>query len=255
MKVFTYNILDGGVGRADPLAEVIEAQDADVIALIEADDAEVVARIARRLGHDVVTAEGYGHSVAILSRWTIVSSINHALLEPGAPRSLLEALIRTPAGADVPIFALHLHARAFEADEQARLRETAVLLRTTHDLRTRNVPHVLMGDFNANSPIQQIDISRCKQTTQEAYRANGNQLPRVVIENLLDHGYVDTLHAHLGDAAATETTFTTHEPGQRVDYVFTYGIDPGRIRRAWVERDRLATFASDHYPVGAEIDV
>lgn len=255
MKVFSYNILDGGVGRADPIAEVIEAQDADAIALIEADDPDVVARIARRLNYDVITAEGHGHSVALLSRWTIVESINHALLEPGAPRSLVEARVRTPAGDVLPIFALHLHARAFESDEQARLLETAALLHITHDLRTKNVRHVLMGDFNANAPMQKIDIAACKKKTQEAYRANGNQLPRVVIENLLDHGYVDTLHAVHGDAAATMTSFTTHEPGQRVDYVFTFGIDRPRIRNAWIERDRLATFASDHYPVGAEIDV
>jgi endonuclease/exonuclease/phosphatase family metal-dependent hydrolase len=48
-------------------------------------------------------------------------------------------------------------------------------------------------------------------------------------------------------------TFTTQHPGQRVDYIFTHGVDRRHIADAWIERDRLATYASDHYPVGAEI--
>lgn len=232
---------------------MIEAQRADTIALIEADDRDVVDRIARRLGYDVVVAEGHGHSVAVLSRWTIVESINHALLEPEAPRSMVEVQVRTPSGVKFSIFALHMHPRAAESDEQIRLKQTAALMRITHALRTAGTPHVLMGDFNANSPIQRIDISACKPKTQAAYHANGGHIPRRVIENLLDHGYVDTLHAIHNDAAATMTSFTTHEPGQRVDYVFTFGLDRAGIKDAWIVRDRLATFASDHYPVGAEI--
>ena len=34
MRLVSYNILDGGEGRADPLAEVIEAQRPDVIGLV-----------------------------------------------------------------------------------------------------------------------------------------------------------------------------------------------------------------------------
>jgi len=34
MRVVSYNILTGGEGRADPLAEVLLAQRADVIALV-----------------------------------------------------------------------------------------------------------------------------------------------------------------------------------------------------------------------------
>ena len=41
--------------------------------------------------------------------------------------------------------------------------------------------------------------------------------------------------------------------GQRVDYIFAHGIDPNRIRDAWAEHDRLARYASDHFPIGAEI--
>ena len=255
MRIVTYNILDGGVGRADPIGEVLEAQNADVIVLVEADDDFVVDRTAKRLKMDVITARGRGHAVAILSRWTILHTVNHALVHDDSPRSLCEAIVRTPGGTELPVIGLHLHARAFEEDETTRQHEMACLMRVTHAYRTQNRPHVLAGDFNSNSPIQVIDPTRCKQTTRDAWHANGGNLPRRLIENLLDHRYTDTLHAARPDDAKTLASFTTHQPGQRVDYVFTYGLDAARIQSAWIEHDRLATYASDHYPVGAQIDV
>lgn len=255
MRIVTYNLLDGGIGRADPIGEVLEAQRADVLVLVEADDDFVVDRTARRLKMDAIVAPGHGHRIAVLSRFTMVQTVNYALVCPDPPRSCCEAIIRLPTGVELPVIGLHLHARANESDESRRQQEIACVMHATHDYRTQNRPHLLAGDFNSNSPIQEIDITRCKESTRKAYADNGNQIPRRVIENLLDHGYVDTLHAARGDAARTLTSFTTHEPGQRVDYVFGFGFASSQIKNAWIERDRLATYASDHYPVGAEIDV
>src|SRR5687767_4342617 len=130
MRIVSYNILDGGEGRADPLAEVIEAQRPDVVALIEADHPEVLARITKRLNMDHVVARGETHSVAILSRWPIAESINHSARSEcdDRPRCLLEALILDPSGQQWTVAALHLHPRAAEADEEFREREIAGLL-------------------------------------------------------------------------------------------------------------------------------
>jgi endonuclease/exonuclease/phosphatase family metal-dependent hydrolase len=70
---------------------------------------------------------------------------------------------------------------------------------------------------------------------------------------MLDSGYVDTLHAVRADYATTHGTFSTQQPGQRVDYIFTHGLKKSRLKDAWIEYDRLAKYASDHFPVGAEI--
>ena len=78
-------------------------------------------------------------------------------------------------------------------------------------------------------------------------------MPRRVISKVLEAGYVDTLAARHELYAATTGTFTTQTPGQRVDYIFTHGIDRSRIRDAWIEYDRLAKYASDHFPIGVEI--
>jgi endonuclease/exonuclease/phosphatase family metal-dependent hydrolase len=38
-----------------------------------------------------------------------------------------------------------------------------------------------------------------------------------------------------------------------VDYVFAYGIEKTALIDAWIEKDRLAKYASDHFPIGLEV--
>jgi endonuclease/exonuclease/phosphatase family metal-dependent hydrolase len=254
MRLLSYNILNGAEGRADPVAEVIEAQRADVIGLVEADHPEVLDRIVRRLDMDYVVAPGELHSVSLLTRWPILESINHALLRPGL-KCMLEALVRDPEGREIPVVVLHLHPQATEADEQQREREIAIVLDILERHRKADRPHIVMGDFNANSPIQQIDISQVKESTRLAMQQNGGTLPRRVMQKLFDAGYLDTLAAADPQAARTRGSFSTQYPGQRVDYILTHGLRPGSIKTAWIETDRLAKYCSDHYPVGVELAI
>jgi exodeoxyribonuclease III len=253
MRIVSYNILDGGEGRADPLAEVIEAQRPDVVALVEADDLTVVERIARRLKMDFVHAPGNSHASVLMSRWTIRESINHAALRPELEKSLLQATVATPELGDVSFGVVHLHAHGGEEDEAIRERELAVLLEVFRPDRGAKRPHIICGDLNANAPSQQIDPARTKERTRKDWEANGGMLPRRVVQAMLDAGYLDSLHAVDAGVAHTTGTFSTQFPGQRVDFIFTHGIALPRLRKAWIEQDRLATYASDHYPVGLEI--
>ncbi len=253
MRLVTYNILDGGEGRADPLAEVLIAQRPDVVALVEADVPAVVERIAKRLSMDFIRAGGRHHTSALLSRWPIRETINHAAFNPGISRSLLEAVVVDPAGTAWPIGVLHLPAGATDADEASRLRDLGVILGLFEHHREVNRPHILCGDFNATAPYQRIDIARCKARTQSAYRENGDRLPRRLIQAVLDAGYHDTYRATHDEQTEVTGSFDTQNPGQRVDFIFTFGVSPVRHTAAWVEQDRLAKYASDHFPVGAEI--
>lgn len=251
MRVISYNILNGGEGRADPLAEVIEAQRADVVALLEADNLPVIEHIAGRGGMDYIFAPTGGHAGAILSRWPITATINHAVGSGHWMNAFVEARVAAPDGTVWPIVAVHFAAHATEEREQLREKQLdALSVRLEH---LRGKPHILCGDFNANSPVQQIDPQKCQPRTRDEWTANGGRIPRRVVQRLLDAGYIDTLHAVDPQFAATAGTFTTQFPGQRIDYIFTHGIDRSRIKSAWVEYDRLAKYASDHFPVGAEI--
>jgi endonuclease/exonuclease/phosphatase family metal-dependent hydrolase len=250
MRLVSYNILDGGVGRADPLAEVIEAQRPDIVALVEADDHSVVERIARRLKMDFVIGAGRRHGAAICSRWRIDESINHSLLREDFSDCLLEATI---AG-QWTLAAVHLHPRAREQDESRREAEVQAILDIFRPHRQSGRAHLLAGDFNANSPIQRIDPQKCKPRTREDIAANGGVLPRRAVQKLLDEGYVDCLHAVVGSDAANVGSFTTQCPGQRVDYVFAWGVSKARMKEARIEQGRLAKDSSDHFPIVVEIE-
>lgn len=253
MRCVSYNILDGGEGRADPLAEVILAQNADVVAIVEADDAGVMQRLSQRLGKDMVIGAGAGHAVALLSRWRIGDTVNHAAIRADGPRCFLSAEVFSPEGAVWHFSVVHFSPRATDADERRRESELSVLLDVLAPLRRAERRHVVMGDFNANAPYQRIDPTRCKEKTRRAWEQNGGMIPRRVVARLLDEGYLDTLRAANPSAAENVGTFSTQMPGQRVDYVFAYGVASSTIVGAWVETDRLARYASDHFPVGAEL--
>jgi endonuclease/exonuclease/phosphatase family metal-dependent hydrolase len=253
MRLSSYNILDGGEGRADPLAEVLLAQKPDIVVIVEADDADVLTRLGKRLNMDFVRGEGKKGAAAIFSRWTIRDSVNHAALDKRIHKSFLEATILSPAGAEWTIGAVHLSAHAAEENERKREEELKAVLDGFKPMRKSKARHIICGDFNSNSPVQKIDIAKCKKATQEEYAENGNVIPRRVVQKILDAGYIDTLHAFDQTAGESAGTFTTQTPGQRVDYIFAYGIDPKSIRAAWIETDRLAKYASDHFPIGVEL--
>jgi endonuclease/exonuclease/phosphatase family metal-dependent hydrolase len=254
LRLVSYNILDGGEGRADPLAEVVQAQNPDIVVLVEADDPGVVQRIADRLRMEAIHAEGRRHGGAILSHWRIAETINYSLLRDEFSDCVLEATIVDPAGQKWPVTAVHLHPRASLEAEARRMREINVLLEISAPMRKKGEIHLLAGDFNANSPIQQIVPEQCKPRTRREFVANGGMIPRQCVQTLLSAGYVDTLQQIEGDSAGTIGSFTTQFPGQRVDYIFSFGLDALRISEATVEQDRLARYASDHFPVTAQID-
>jgi endonuclease/exonuclease/phosphatase family metal-dependent hydrolase len=253
MRLLSYNILDGGVGRADQLADVIASQQPDLVALVEAEDEAVLDHLARRLDMDVLFAPGNTHASALLTRWPVRESINHAPLHKGLEKSFLEATVVDPTGRDWTLGVLHLHAHGTEADEDQRTRELEIVLKAFSSHRAASHPHLLCGDFNANAPYQLIDPAKCKPRTQKEWAQNGGGLPRRAVQKVLNAGYVDTLRQVDPKASETAGSFNTQSPGQRVDYVFAYGLGPSVLGGAWIERSAQAKDASDHFPVGVEI--
>jgi endonuclease/exonuclease/phosphatase family metal-dependent hydrolase len=255
MRLVSYNILDGGEGREKILGDVIDAQRPDLVGLVEADNRDVVERLAIRLKMDFVHAPGNAHASALLSRWPVRESINHAVVHPAKlEKSLLEAVVVDPVtGTPWTVGVVHLHAHGTEEAERKREQELEVVLRVFETQRLAGSPHVICGDFNANAPYQRIDPKKCKPRTQREWQENGGGLPRRVVQRILDAGYKDSLREVDPAASETKGTFTTEFPGQRVDYLFTFAFDRPKLKKAWIASDPPAKDASDHYPVGAEI--
>lgn len=204
MRIVTYNILNGGEGRADPLAEVIEAQRADIVSLVEADDPAVLERIANRLKMDYIHAAGERHAVALLSRWPIERSINHAAIHPLDGGCLLEATIVPPGRDGVVVGVIDL------GDNHPNI--SAIVSRFDAP------PALLMGSLRTASAGL-----------------------------LIESGFADL---HAGDPVPT---FPTSAPVERRDFIFAKGMDPTKRKTAWTEQDRLARYASDHFPIGVEL--
>jgi exodeoxyribonuclease-3 len=254
MRILSYNILDGGADRIDALTNVISDARPDVACLVEADEPAVVGKIAGRLKMDFIHAPGNKKASAILSRFPIVETVNHAPLHKELTKSFVEATIEDASGRQWILGVLHLHAHATEMDEAIREREIEVVLKIFEPRRSSGTPHLLMGDFNANAPYQRIDPDRCKPSTRREWAENGGYIPRRVIQRVLDAGYVDSLRAVDPVASEALGSFSTQFPRQRVDFIFTFAIDPALMRAATIIQSEASRSASDHFPTFVEID-
>jgi exodeoxyribonuclease-3 len=255
VKICTYNILEGGTGRIDPLAEVLRLAAADVVIIQEAWDASLFHKLADRLGMDRFLAENPANphgSTGLLSRRPIRTAVNHAPLDKRLTRSAFHAVVE--GGSDLPwlpLVGLHLHARETFADEAVRLAELPAIFDIAAALPG---PHLLAGDFNTSHPDQVIDIAKLRPSSRQRIAGQNSELPRDVIRHVLARGYVDahTLHR---TPSAFDTTLTTAYPAMRVDFLFVTAGLASRLKSCDVFKPEMARFASDHFPVVAELDL
>ena len=253
MRLLSYNIRQGGVGRAEQIAEVIKAANADVVALQEATHPEVVERIAKLADFPFFGSQRF-HSTGFLSRlpvrqhaWRHPPRTRHALLEV----SLAEGFPR--------LFVLHLRAWFSKWSERQRARELrglldglqAQLIREKHAFAF----HVLAGDFNALAPGERFNSSPMPRWIRAMVWLSGRDIARSTIEMMRADGYVDawrTVHANLETESGH--TFPVWNPHVRLDYVFTPKQYSSRFTSCEVRQtpDVVRT-ASDHFPLLVEI--
>ena len=253
MRFLTYNIREGGVGRAEAIAEVISAANPDVVALQESRDPAVVERIAGIAGFPFWGSRA-AHSTGFLSRvpvlehkWRQLPRTRHAVLEV----SLAEGRPR--------VFVVHLRAWFSNWTERQRARELRGLLDGIQEQLTREnrafAFHVLAGDFNALAPGEAFDSSPMPRWIRGMVWLNGRDIARTTIDMMRADGYVDawrTLHRNLDDAPGH--TFPVWNPHVRLDYVFTPTEFASRFTSCEVRRTPdVARTASDHFPLLVEI--
>lgn len=253
MRFLTYNIREGGIGRAEQLAEVIRDSRADFVALQEARDPPTVERIAALAGFPAFGARPM-NSTGFLSRvpvldfaWRHPPRTRHALLEV----SLADGMPR--------VFVLHLRAWFSRWSEQQRARELRGLLEGIRQqlLREENAFafHVLAGDFNALAPGERFDPSPMPAWIRGMVWLSGRDIARSTIELMRAGGYLDawrTMHPDVEQAPGY--TFPVWHPHVRLDYVFTPAAYADRFRRCEVRRTPdAARTASDHFPLLVEL--
>ncbi len=253
MRLLTYNIREGGVGRAEQIAEVITAANPDVVALQEARSPAVVEQIAKVAGFKFFGSRT-SHSTGFLSNvpvlaydWRHPPRTRHALLEvalaDGYPR----------------IFVLHLRAWFSKWTERNRARELRGLLDGIQEQLIREKRafafHVLAGDFNALAPGEVLDASHMPRWIRAMIWLSGRDIARSTIEMMQSDGYVDAWRTLYGDHKSEPGyTFPVWDPHVRLDYVFTPTEFASRFTACEVRRtpDTVRS-ASDHFPLLVEI--
>ncbi|MFL5608069.1 MAG: endonuclease/exonuclease/phosphatase family protein, partial [Gemmatimonadaceae bacterium] len=180
MRFLTYNIREGGVGRAEQIAEVISAANPDVVALQEAREPAVVQRIADLAGFPFCGARRL-HSTGFLSR---IPVLDHGWRHPPRTR---HALLEVSLADGFPrVFVLHLRAWFSKWSERQRARELRGLLDGIREQLIREEHafafHVLAGDFNALAPGERFDSSPMPAWIRGMIWLSGRDIARSTIE-------------------------------------------------------------------------
>jgi endonuclease/exonuclease/phosphatase family metal-dependent hydrolase len=246
LRVLTYNILRGGVGRERQLAAVINAHAPDIAVLQEATRPDVVARLASATGMTISGAVR-GRSLGFLSRIPIAE---HRWIRPlFSQHAFLEIV---PAGLDVRLFGVHLSAVHAAWTERRRVRELRMLL--TAIKRHDESHHVLLGDFNTLAPDERLDVAKLPRRLRLLVWLSGGRIRWQTIAIMLGAGYIDGFR--LLHASETGLTFPTWDPHVRLDYVFVPKPFADRLTECLVltEGD-LVGAASDHFPMLAVIRI
>jgi endonuclease/exonuclease/phosphatase family metal-dependent hydrolase len=161
-RILSYNILVGGTRRIDFIEQMIRMAEPDVVGLVEAHDLRVVQELARRLGMEYRTNASpdgsWRTSLALLSRLPIISSAIHSA-DKAISRPLLEVGLEDESGERLTVFVNHLVAEFSKGrgGDGLRQKEVQAILEV---LCAHHEPHILMGDFNALAPGDQLKVSR-----------------------------------------------------------------------------------------------
>ncbi|MBI1368039.1 MAG: hypothetical protein GC162_05230 [Planctomycetes bacterium] len=247
LRLVSYNILNGGLGRLDPIYETLAYLDADVIGLCEADDPAGAQYLADKLGMQCLIAESPNgpHHVAMLTRLPVVQMINLGVGAPQLNRAAMESVLDVD-GEALRVVLMHL---APHFDHEAdRLAELEAIFRA---MTPGNRPTMLMGDLNAVAPAADVDSAALAPHRRQRLAERGGKIDRDVIARIEKAGYADAYDLCHPDAPAV--TFTTGFPALRLDYIFLSSDLVERVVGADVERGGFAPYCSDHFPLWADL--
>jgi len=220
MRVMTYNIRGGlgmdGQRSTERIAEVILAQDADIVCLQEVHQrlpqsgfSDQPGQLQKFLGLPVTFQANLriglgGYGLAVVSRYPVGTVQNHLLPSVREQRGVLEVRLDTPNG-PLALFCTH-----FGLSGEERVKQAARLAELVSDAA---YPVIVCGDFNERSDAPAV---------------------RLLLEQT---GLVDA------DAALDRWTYPVNALEARIDYVF-YSLSLACRELLVVE-----TQASDHLPV------
>lgn len=245
LRLLSYNIRYGGIGREAALAAVIAGAAPDVVILQEATSPAVVERLARGTGM-AQWGSRRGRSLGFLSR----ASLGH--VEWHKPRVSRHAFLEiVPEGGTWRIYGVHLSAVHAAWTERRRQHELRALLASIR--RRQPGPHALVGDFNTLAPGELLDVEKLPRRLRALVWLSGGRIRWRTIQTILDAGYADAFRHLQPDLVGC--TFPTWNPHVRLDYLFMPAHYAATVRSCTVLTTPPAAAASDHFPLLSELDV
>ncbi len=251
LRLLTYNVDAGARDRLDGIHQVLDAVDADVVALTEANDPDVVATLAARLGMSYAWERGSGdRHIATLSRFPILQT--RVYRTPPLTQVALETRLGSPAG-PLTVYGVHFLPYLLLPYEIRRWQAVGKLLGLIRD-QGPVPPHVIVGDLNAVGPGDRVLHRRNPARMRRVMALQLWIVFRLAIPRLLRAGYVDCFRAlHPDDPGFT---FMPGNPTTRYDYIMA-SPPLAAVLRACRVVDELPGLGavSDHFPLVAEFEM
>jgi exodeoxyribonuclease-3 len=267
LKIMTYNTLYGGYDGNDNkryklLTAVITSEDPDILLLQELkqftqDGSQRYYQLEKDVGLRGFLAPALNTALntAIFIRNNIMQPLSFETdsVHFHHATAILKVKIKE---VEKPLTVICVHLCPFSA--QIRLNEVAYLFNyaAAHDYT------IMAGDFNAVSPLDEEPVGIWELKEHHLVRYLGTHSQKVdhaVLSKLYAAGYIDVAHLLQKNNEATVPVLgfknNTEFMSFRSDYILCTKALSGAFKRYDVIKNENTDFASDHYPLVAELEL
>ncbi|MBI5876606.1 MAG: endonuclease/exonuclease/phosphatase family protein [Chloroflexi bacterium] len=250
MRILTFNIREGAVGRGLAVLQSLRNAAPDVIVLQEVLDRANAWYFADALDMSMVFADSNARTrnIALLTRNTILAA--EAFHPFPLLRTLLQVSLQVPRAPHINVFGLHLGM----IHDLWRTYELSVIER---QIAAYSAAHpaaltVLAGDFNATAPGDHVSLKKLSRLYAAIFAVQFRYSSRLAVRRMMRAGYVDCYR--MCNPQSEGFTFPSNCPSARIDYFFASGRLTGSLRRCDVAQAEASEVTSDHLPLVAEFD-
>lgn len=248
IKVMTYNIQEGGVGREAALIALIVDVNPDILVLQEVTVATPIPAIAHALNAEWVIAPNRSQkrNIALITKFQIKTWEDSAQFP--LFRSLLMATLVTPNKRKIAVFGLHLGLLY----DLWRWWEIRTMLRLIHHFLDRKAQtrfSLLLGDFNAVAPQDKVQFGGVSWFYRLVLFLEFAVAPHLSMAEVVRQGWIDCFRRC--QPTADGFTLPAHHPNVRLDYIFASPF----LAKQLLHCAPLPAIASDHLPLVAEFEV
>ena len=256
LRVMTYNIYEGAVGREEAVLAVVRAAQPDVLFMQEVLDRQNAQYFADKLNMGMSSpcfadSNARTRNVIMLSRYPItVCDCFHPF---PLLRTLLLATISLPNGQALNLFVVHLGL----IHDWWRVYELHTILKRIKIYQNAHPATLSMiaGDFNSVAAGDRVTYKGVPLYYKIVLALQFARFPRSALAKVRQAGYIDCFracHPH-----ANGFTVPTTAPNVRLDYIFANSALAAGLRSCEVVQTPSdhAQKASDHYPLIADFEV